>query len=254
MQGWQIELAVAGGIFLLLLLAILFGTASVRISYRNGLIVRVYVFGFYKTVFGGSPAKKPLKDLAHAPSPDRLLKKEQKRLWQLEKKAEKKRKKAAKKAQKSAKPSADEPAPNLKENLDMILAILKRAYSLTKGNIRLDFRKLHLRVATGDAASTAIFYGVIVQNAALLLQWINDHFNKIHRRKGDMTIEPDYLSGKPSLEVDLRMRVRLLRAAGIGIGLYRTYTAEKKRAKRRAKRRVALKEKKLNLKNKTQST
>lgn len=241
LQGWQIALLTIGGILLLLIFALCFGTVGVRMTYEDELTLRVSLFGIRKTIFPGKK-EKDLQDVSDSPNPNRLWKKEQKRLRKAEKKAERKRLKEKKKAV-AAQKSAAEPAPNWKETLDMILAILKRGYSLTKGKLHFEFRKLHIRIATGDAASTALLYGVAVQSAAFLLQWIQDHFNEIHRKDGDMTVEPDFLSQQSSLEVDFRLRVRLFRAIGIALGLYRSYISEKKRAKRRAKKRVAAKQK-----------
>ena len=239
MNGWLIVLSVIGGVLLLLLSTVCAGIVEARIRYEGGLVVSIHFLGFRKTVFSSEKtAEKPLRDIAGCPNPERLLKKEEKRRRKAEKEAERKRKKQEKQGKKPAKKAGPEPTPNPKENLDMILAILKRAYALTKGKLRFDFRKLHLRIATGDAASTAILYGVVLQSAAYLLQWVQDHYNEIHRRKGDMTIEPDYLSEKSSIDLDLRLQVRGVRAIPIGLGLLHAYRTEKKRAKLRAKKRI----------------
>ncbi len=237
MNGWLIALSVLGGILLLLILLICFGAVSARVTYEGELTVRISVFGFSKTVYPRKSAEKPLQDVAGA-NPKKLLKAEEKRRRRAEKEAARKRKQQAKKEQAQAKKTGAEPKPNLKENLDMILAILKRAYSLTKGKVRVEFRKMHLRVATGDAASTAILYGVILQTVAYLLQWTQDHFNEIRRREGDMTVEPDYLSDQPSFELDLRLRIVGFRAVGIALKMLHTYQVEKRRAKLRAKKRI----------------
>lgn len=237
MNALLIALSVVGGILLLLVSILCLGAVSARITFEDKLTVRVSAFGIFKFVFPQKKAEKPLRDVAGA-DPKALLKAEEKRRKRAEKEAARKRKKQAKKEAAQAKKTAAEPKPNLKENLDMVLAILKRAYALTKGKVRVEFRKMHLRVATGDAASTAILYGVILQNVAYLLQWTQDHFNEIHRREGDMTVKPDYLAERPSLELDLRLRVAGPRAIGIALKMLHTYRTEKRRAKLRAKKRT----------------
>ena len=236
MNGWLIALSVVGGVLLFLILLICLGFAGAHVCYENGLTVRVSAFGFGKTIYPKKGDEPPLRDVAGA-NPERLLKAEEKRRRRAEKKEARRLKRAAKSKQ-TPKKQAAEPTPNPKENLDMILAILKRAYALTKGKVRVEFRKLHLHIATGDAASTAILDGVAVQSATYLLQWTQDHFNEIRRRDGDMTVEPDFLSRISSIELDLRLRVRAFRAIGIGLGLLRTYRVEKRRAKLRAKKRA----------------
>ena len=241
MNGWLIALSVVGGVLLLLILVICFGFVGARVSYESELTVRISIFGFRKTIFPRKvSAKRELKDIADFPNPEKFLKKEEKRRKRAEKKAARLQKKQAKKGQ-PAKKAEPEPTPNPKETLDMLLAILKRAYTLTKGKLRIEFCKLHLYLATGDAASTAILYGVALQSTAYLLQWTQDHFNEILRHNGDMTVEPDYLSQKSSIELDLRLRVRGFRAIAIGLGMLHTYRAEKRRAKLRAKKRAAKK-------------
>ena len=240
MNGLLIALSVVGGVVVLLLLAIFLGSARVRLSIDGEVRVSVSVFGVRKQLFPRPKPKEKLRDVSRC-RPDGVLRKEEKRRRKAAAKAEKKRlkeeRKRAKKA--SAKPSAPAPAPNLKENIDMIFALLKRAYTLTHGKLGIEFRKMHLRVATGDAAQTAILYGVILQTSTYLLQWVESHFNHVRREDGAMTIDPDFLADRPSAEVDLRLSVRLFRAIGIGIGMFRTYLSERRRARRRAAKRVS---------------
>ena len=237
MYGWLIALSVVGGALALMLLVLFLGSASVRLSIDGEVTVAVSVLGIRKRLLPRPKPRENLRDVSQCRNPDRLLRREEKRRRKAAAKAEQKRlkqeqKKAAKKA------GAAAPAPNLKENLDMILALLKKAYTLTKGKIGVRFRKMHLRVATGDAAGTAILYGVVVQSAAYLLQWSEDHFNRVRREDGDMTVEPDFVSSRSAAEVDVRISVRLFRAVGIGIGMLRAYFSERKRARRRAAKRT----------------
>lgn len=237
MNGWLIALSAIGGVLLLLVFILCFGFVGARVSYEGGLTVRISVFGFCKTIFPRKSGEKALADIAKS-DPKKLLKKEEKRRKRAEKKAARLQKKQAKKKQPSKK-AEPEPTPNPKENLDMILAVLKRAYALTKGKLRVEFHKLRVTVATGDAASTAILYGAAVQSFSYLLQWTQDHFNEIHRNDGEMTVEPDFLSQTSAFELDLRLRTRGFRAVGIGLGLLRAYRTEKRRARLRAKKRLA---------------
>ncbi|MBE6529348.1 MAG: DUF2953 domain-containing protein [Ruminococcaceae bacterium] len=237
MNGWLIALSAIGGVLLLLVFILCFGFVGARISYEGELNVRISIFGFRKTIFPRKTVEKSLTDVAKS-DPKKLLKKEEKRRKRAEKKAARLQKKQAKKKQPSKK-AGPEPTPNPKENLDMILAVLKRAYALTKGKLRVDFRKLRLSIATGDAASTAILYGTVVQTFSYLLQWTQDHFNEIRRKDGDLTITPDFLSQKSTFALDIRLQTRGFRAIGIAFGLFRAYRTEKRRARLHAKKRIA---------------
>ncbi len=242
MNGLLITLSVIGGIVVLLLLLLFLGSVRVRLSINGDVTVQVSVLGIRKKLLPRPKPQEKLRDVAGCRHPERLLRKEEKRRQKAAEKAEQKRlreeqKRAAKEAAKKSAPTA--PVPNLKENLDMILSLLKRAYALTKGRIRITFRRFHLRVATGDASQTAILYGVIVQTAAYLLQWTEDHFNHVRRRDGDMTVEADFVSPKSTADLDLRISVRLFRAVRIGVGMLRAFRAERRRARRRAAKRVS---------------
>lgn len=244
MNGWLIALAIVGGLILLLILVIFLGSARVRLSVDGSVTVTVSVLGIRKTLYPRRAEKKrELMDVSGCKHPEKVLRREEKRRRKAAAKAEQKRlKREEKRAKKEAeRKKGAAPAPNLKENLDMILALIKRAHALTRGKIVIEFRKFHLYVATGDAAGTAILYGVILQTAAYLLQFTEDHFAHVRRRDGDMTVEADYLAPHPSAEVDLRLSVRLFRAVRIGFGMLRAYLTERRRARRRAAKRVAAK-------------
>lgn len=239
MNGLQIALSIIGGILLLFLLALFFGSASVQLTFDGDVAVSVSVFGIRKRLFPRATPNKTLRDVADCKHPDRLLRKEEKKRQKAAAKALKKEQKRKKKGDAAKPAQKPAPAPNLKENLDMVLALIKRAYTLTKGKIGIEFRKMHLFVATKDAAQTAILYGIILQASSYLLQWVEDHFHHIARKDGAVTVEPDFLSGTPSAELDLRLSVRLFRAVGIGLGMFRAYLAERKRARRRAAKRTS---------------
>ena len=112
---------------------------------------------------------------------------------------------------------------------------------VAEDKIKVEGAGVTFRLATGDAAGTAILYGVVLQTAAYLLQFTEDHFAHVRRRDGDMTVEADYLAPRPSAEIDLRLSVRLFRAIEIGFGMLRAYLTERRRARRRAAKRVAAK-------------
>lgn len=240
MNGLLIALSIIGGILILLLLALFFGSVRVRLSFDGTVTVSVSVFGIRKRLFPRAAPNKSLRDVADCRNPERLLRKEEKKRQKAAAKALKKERKRKKKKDGTAKPAQKPaPAPNLKENLDMVFALLKRAYALTKGKVGIEFRKMHLFVATKDAAQTAILYGIILQASSYLLQWVENHFHHIARKEGAVTVEPDFLSETPSAELDIRLSVRLFRAIGIGFGMFRAYLAERKRARHRAAKRMS---------------
>ena len=226
----------------LLLLLLLFGKVGVRIIYRDKVKIKVVAFGIPITVFSSDKKGKEGRDLSRCHDPDRILRRELARQKKrLEKAKEKERKKAERKKQHKKKKDATknvDPAPNLKENLDMILSLLKKLYKETRGSFDLRVHRMHVRIGGKDAADAALRYGVAVQSASLLLQWIQDHFMKIKRRDGSICMEPDFLSSKITVDIDLRLSIHLRSAIRIGVKMLLAFLEERKRAKNRAAKRM----------------
>lgn len=250
MHPLLIVLMALGGLLLLILLLLIFGHARIRIRCREKLRVTIRVCGIpYTLVSDSEPKEKDGRDLSRCYNPDAVLRRELRRQKRLARKAEKKRLRAEAKAARRAKKKkelavkhAKKPTPNLKEKLDMILALLQKLYAQTQGKLTLKVKRMHLYVGTGDAAQTALLYAAILQSATFLLQWIQLHFMRIKRREGAMIIEPDYTSGKTHADIDIICSIRLIRAVKLGVAMLLAYRKEKSLADRRAKRRVALKE------------
>lgn len=216
-------LAVIGALLVLLLLFLLLGKAKLRVIYRNEVKVFLYVLGIRFRIY----PEKPLKPDSKA-AKKRALKKQ-----------ERKRKRKLQKAQDVA---AGKPTPNLVENIQMILAILKTAYKKARGKMIVRVRCFRISVATGDAATTAILYGHVITAATLLLQWINSCVNPIKRSEDAMRIYPDFLSSKSDAEVDIEIGLRLIRGILLGITLLSSFHSEKAKAVRCAQKRLAKKQ------------
>ena len=254
MNPLTLILWILGGILLLILLVILFGSARIRIVCREKVRVVLYVCGIPITLVSDKPKKKDLpKELKDCKNPEEILKREKRRLQKAEKKAakkeEKKKQKAALKAQKKKKhqkqhqegkkKQKDPSKPTLSENLSMIFALLKKLYQATNGKFRLRVRRLHILVGTDDAAKTAILYGATVQSVSYILQWLQTHFIPIRRSPGAMTIDADFVSGKTSADIDLFCSLKIRRAIVIAIRMLMAYLKEKESLDQKVKIRLA---------------
>lgn len=236
----MIVLWIVLAIIALIALIILFGNVGIRIVCREKLRVVASVCGIPITLVSDKePKEQAPRDLAKCRNPKRALKKELKRQKKEAKKAEKRRLKAeqraAKKAERKAEAAAQNlPTPNLKENLDMIVALIKKLYRETNGRIRIRVRRLHITVGTDDAAKTAILYGVAVQAVSYIVGIIDQGFNRIRRKDGDMTVTPDYVSGHSTADIDLICKVKIRRLIGSGLRMLMAYRKERGRALKRA--------------------
>jgi len=230
------------------ILVILLGSVRVRIVYREKVKVQVGTCGINVTVVSDKEKKeKKPRRLEKCRNPEKVLarelKKQEKAAEKAARKAEQKRLKAKKKkalkalkkqqkAEEAQKPKG--PKPNVKENLDMILALLKKLYRVTKGNVKLHFRRMHIAIGTGDAAKTALTYGIVVQSASYLLNFIESKFTHLKRSYGDMTVYPDYTASKTTVDVDIVCKIKIRKLISIGVSMALAFLRERSKAQKKA--------------------
>lgn len=235
--------------FLFFIAALLIlGKAKIRILCREKLRVILYVLGIPITLFSNEQKEEAeKKDLSRCHNPERVLKRTLRRKKRDAKKALTKRRKAErkkalraaqKKAKKEQQQNSNAPKPNISENLGMITALLKRLYKVTHGKLHVRVQKLRVSIGTGDAAKTAILYGVVVQSASYLLAWIDSHFLHVERDDGALRIDPNYLEAKVRAEVDIVCSVHLSAALRIGVRMLLSYLSEKNKATKKAETRM----------------
>jgi hypothetical protein len=83
-----------------------------------------------------------------------------------------------------------------------------------------------------------VVYGIVLQSASYLLQFIQTHFLNIRREPGDMEVVADYLSQSSHAEIDIVCSVRLSHALDAVLKMLSAYKKEKKKAYKKAGKRV----------------
>ena len=76
--------------------------------------------------------------------------------------------------------------------------------------------RLICRVATGDAAQTAVLYGSACAAAAALDAFVNESFKV---KKQNVYIYPDFTAQKPDLYAFIKIRMFVFSAIGAGISI-----------------------------------
>ena len=233
-------LIILGVILVSAVLIFFFGNAKIRVISKDRIRVVASVCGISFTIYPDKKdAPKKPRNLARCRNPEAVLRRELKRQQRAKEKAERKKQRAARRAAKRAEkktgiPKKYCPVPNLKENLEMVLALLKKFYHKTRGKIRIKVNKLHIRVSTDDAAHTAILYGVVAQLVYRIVVYVEENYTALERRDGDLLVEPDYASSECSADVDVVLSARIWRAIFIFVDMVNAYDAEKKIAYRKA--------------------
>lgn len=135
----------------------------------------------------------------------------------LEKKAEKKRAKAEEKRQKKqAKKELEKKQPKEKKSLSEILDIIGTVTEVVKktvktffGHLRVKVARLHINVATGDAATTAIAYGAITEAAFYLFEVLEPLDGVSMPAEKDVSINADFLSDSFTADIKISLSIRV---------------------------------------------
>lgn len=202
-------LYILGGIFLLL-----FGIAMIRaeviIKYADDFGLAVRVCGIKITIMPRKQKKVHPRDY----STKKIARREAKAAKKAEKAAKKKKAKKAKKAAEKAEKAELKKKGKLKkkpigEIISLILALVKTAVSRFAKHLRIRIARLHINVATGDAAGTAILYGTVAQSAAYIAALLDSTKTLKNPVHADVDIRADYLSEKTTADIEIGFSLRI---------------------------------------------
>ena len=181
---------------IIVLLALLLSLKiTLRITYEDSLRVYLKVF-FVKTRL--YPSKKKEKKYPHSMS----KRKARKIKDSLQKKSKPKKKKKK------------EEKPIEKNDLISIVSIttnfVKNFISTFTRAVRVKFSRMHITVASEDAATTAILYGAITQSVNVLFPLIDNIKNVKKLPSGkELSVRADFLADKPTVDIDINLYVRV---------------------------------------------
>ncbi len=205
----MLALYVIGGI-ILFIFAVMMIRGEVVISYSDALSITVRVLGIPIRILPRKKKKIKISDY----SPKKRAKIEEKRKRDKAKAdakaAEKKRKKeAAKAAEKEARAKGQTTKRPLGETVSLIKDVVSTAVKRFSKHLRVRVARLHVYVATGDAASTAILYGAISQTVAYIAALLDSTGTLRSSTKADVDIHADYLSEKTTADVEIGFSLRV---------------------------------------------
>ena len=151
----------------------------------------------------------------------------------LKKAAKKQKKAAAKEAQKLR--EAHQKAPlTLREKLVLVRVLTAALLKKTHRHLKLTAARLHVRVATGDAATTAILYGAVSASLSYLLLALG-RVTRLRAKPHDISVAADYLAERSSADIKLIFAMRVWGALALLFSLLFTFLKSKfthKRARR----------------------
>ena len=179
--------------------------AEVLIAYSDEFALTVRVLGIPIKIL---PKKKKKVKISAYSKKNRAkyeAAEKEKAIKKAKKKKEKKIKKDAAKAKKKADKAAGKAKPKkpLSETIDMILDLVGVAVGRFGKHLRIRIARLHIGVATGDAASTAILYGAIAPAVACIAELLDSTSTLRYPARSDVDIHADYLSEKMQIDIKI---------------------------------------------------
>ncbi len=98
---------------------------------------------------------------------------------------------------------ADSTSPSVLDKLNSIREIISILSEAFHNHLHVKFSKIHIRVATGDAAKTAILYGAVSTAVACIIDMIDDIANLKPLKESSVSVEPDFLSEKTDIKLNI---------------------------------------------------
>ncbi len=207
------------GIILLVFVAIGSIRATVYLQYRDDVKLSVSVAG----IRIGILPKKEKKVNINKYSAKRFRKMlEKKQLQEEAKQLKKKRKDEQKKAKKLARAEEKKKQNELEalggkkkeklslpEVIGLVTDIILVFFSRFGRHFRINVAKLNITVATDDAATTAVLYGVAVQGVEYILALLDKAVNVDYKENAEINVNVDYLSESSSADLDISFSLRV---------------------------------------------
>lgn len=197
-------LYIIGGILLFFLLIAML-RAEVLIAYSDELRLTVRILGIPIKILPKKKKKIKLSAYSRKNRAKYEAAEREKASKKAKKKSEKKKKKEAAKAKKKADKAAGKLKPRkpLGETIAMIKDLVAVAVGRFAKHIRIRVARLHIGVATGDAASTAILYGAIAPTVACIAALLDSTSTLRHPARSDVDIHADYLSESMQIDIEI---------------------------------------------------
>ena len=215
-----ISLGVLGALLLFLIMKFLFGKAKIRIaasaeSVKVMLVIcgiRIWILPLKKGIFREGKKSRIYQQIQ-------------------EKSRENKLKKIAKR-------EAGEYVPSFLDQMELIFKLLKIAQDKVHNKLRIQVRCFRIEVASSDAAQTAILYGSLVGVCSWLWEWIQATWADVDRKRGAMSVYPNYLKTQSSAEIDITLKMNTVKALFVIFDMIDAAKIESQKAEKRAEKKA----------------
>ena len=196
-----IAVTVVLSVLLLLLLALLL-RVKFTLEYREAVVLKWHILGLSFALF--PKTEKHVHPRRYTP---RAIRRRKRRA---QKKRARKLRRANKRAKRNAKKTGGKPRVRvgLHENVILLRALAAALLRKTGKRLHLKAARVHIRVATGDAATTAVLYGAVCASLAYLLA-ILERTTRLTAGPKGISVVADYLAERPTADVRLVFSARV---------------------------------------------
>lgn len=205
------------GVILLFLLFLLSLKVTLTVAYADELQLWAKLL-FVKLKIVPSRDKK-LPQSMNAAKANRLKKK---RLKKLRKKLEKQRAKEEEKEQKkrdiaSGKAKKKKSPEEILDVISLVCNLVTKVVRKFFKHLRIKFARINVKVASEDAATTAVAYGAVSQSINVLLHLL-DNVKTVKAPKGkDINVYADFCSEEPEIDIEISFSLRVWHVLHVGI-------------------------------------
>ena len=199
--------------------------ANVRLEFKDELILSISVLGIKIKILPGKEKPIDYKEYTYEKHQKRLRKKYEAYLKKQEKKAQKAEAKKKKKDERKAetpeqkKARKAQPKRSIGDWINIAVGVLAVFFEKFSRHLHIKIARLKVNVATGDAASTAIMYGAVIQSVAYVIELLGRITNVDRLEKAEIEVNPDYLSEKTTLDLCFVFSLRVWHLFDILFGI-----------------------------------
>ena len=224
-----ITLAILAALAALSLLFLLSLKGTLTISYDKEFSIRFKVLGIKIPIYPRPQKKRRRKQRMSAREAARIRKRARKkaekdRLWRQQRRADRsKLKKKFKKKKAEKKSEAKEKAPigkTVSSVVDILAVITEVTAIVVKRfthHLKIKIARLRVKIASEDAALTAVAYGSVTQIVNILLPILSEVGNLKLPPEKSFDISADFSTTTPEIEAEIAFSLRVWHLADVGI-------------------------------------
>ena len=190
-------------VFLIRIKVVIFGNSEdlIRLNF--------YLYGFRIFSFSVRQKNRPQKVRLSDYTPEKLKKRKKKS----------RPKNVTQRLREVANTSEEQSKPDIVYILKFILNLLHTFTDHYAHKFKVKISKLNISVATGDAASTAILYGTVVQSVGYLIEFLKNTTALNIPRNAKMNVTTDFCGDTTQIDIKIEVLIHLRRVLSL---LYRS--------------------------------